>query len=139
MASATVFRAGAIALITGGASGIGLAIAELCLHHGMRVAIVDNNGAVLTHVAEALNKQFSNGQDMVRTYEMDVGDESSWAALQTQMLDQSAGWGGVDFLVLNAGVAKKGGWEDPSWWRDVRPHILPSSPTDTHALTIAEI
>ncbi|KAF2250114.1 NAD(P)-binding protein [Trematosphaeria pertusa] len=43
----SVFRAGARALITGGASGIGLAVAELCLGRGMRVAVVDFNEQTL--------------------------------------------------------------------------------------------
>ena len=43
----SVFRSGSKALITGGASGIGLAVAQSCLKHGMRVSIVDFNQETL--------------------------------------------------------------------------------------------
>lgn len=48
MASPTsVFRAGATALITGSASGVGLAVAKLCASHSMNLILVDNNTSAL--------------------------------------------------------------------------------------------
>jgi NAD(P)-dependent dehydrogenase (short-subunit alcohol dehydrogenase family) len=42
-AAAAVFAPGSTALITGGASGVGLAIAKLCRSKGMKLLLVDRN------------------------------------------------------------------------------------------------
>ncbi len=63
-------------MITGGASGIGLALAEKCLGYGMSVIIADNNAENLT----AARKR-SPG---LETVEMDVGKIEEWGKLKVR-------------------------------------------------------
>ncbi len=97
--SATVFRSSAHALITGGASGVGLAVTQLCLKHGMKVSIVDVNASTL----EATKKNLSGD---VQCVQADVGEKESWKKIRGEV-------GDVDFLMLNAGIGgigMKAGW-----------------------------
>lgn len=71
---AQVFKKGGVALITGGASGIGLAIAKKCHGYGMRVLIVDKNSKALTEAKEALGD--------VTALETDVSQLEEWQSLR---------------------------------------------------------
>lgn len=84
------FQSGSKALITSGTSGIGLAVAELCLKHGMRVSIVDFNKETLRLAEKSLKGD-------VRCLQADVGNEDDWEAVKERV-------GEVDFLMMNAGV-----------------------------------
>lgn len=106
-----VFKAGNTALITGAASGIGLAVAKLCRTHGMKVILVDNNTQALTQAKEFLK----DGED-IQTYAMDVSKIDEWKDLKTK-IDRS--FGRVDFLMLNAGIGLKSGWEDIEYFHKV--------------------
>ncbi|KAH7032390.1 short chain dehydrogenase/reductase [Macrophomina phaseolina] len=97
-----VFAANNTALITGGASGIGLAVAQLCLKHGMRVAIADRNPDNLARASSLLA-----AGDRVATYETDVSQPSAWDTLKAGVLER---FQRVDFLMLNAGIGLKGTW-----------------------------
>ena len=108
---ASVFAAGNTALITGGASGVGLAVAKLCRKHGMKVAIVDRNAETLGLAKETLGTEHTT-----ETYEMDVSDQSQWAPLR-QKVEKT--FGGVDLLMLNAGMSAKGGWENSGYFEKV--------------------
>lgn len=103
----SVFRAGARALITGGASGIGLAVAELCLGRGMRVAVVDFNEQTLD-----LAKKNLSAKGEVQCVKADVGKEEDWKRVREEM-------GDVDFLMLNAGVGGRGSWGDEEYFQKV--------------------
>jgi meso-butanediol dehydrogenase/(S,S)-butanediol dehydrogenase/diacetyl reductase len=81
---------GRVALVTGGASGIGRGIAETLARHGADVVVADLDGARARAVA---------GEIGARAAAVDVTDEGSVAALV-------AGVGTVDVLVNNAGVSK---------------------------------
>jgi NADP-dependent 3-hydroxy acid dehydrogenase YdfG len=102
---ASVFRPSAHALITGGASGIGYAVAELCLKHSMRVTIVDFNQETLDLVAKNLKGD-------IKCLKADVGDRGDWKKVREQV-------GDVDFLMLNAGVGGKGTWGDEEYFDKV--------------------
>jgi short-subunit dehydrogenase involved in D-alanine esterification of teichoic acids len=78
MATPAVFRAGNTAVITGGASGIGLALAEKCHGYGMNVAIVDNNEENLELAKKRVGERTS-------TFAMDVGDIDAWKGLKTTL------------------------------------------------------
>lgn len=106
-----VFKAGSSALITGAASGIGLAVAKLCHKHGMKLALVDRNSEALSEAHSQLN----NGSD-TRTYAMDVSKISEWSDLRAKV---EMDFGQVSFLMLNAGIGLKSGWEDTEYFHKV--------------------
>ncbi|KAF2136236.1 uncharacterized protein K452DRAFT_259410 [Aplosporella prunicola CBS 121167] len=110
MSPASVFAANNTALITGGASGIGLAVAQLCRKHGMKVAVADFNTDSLAKAKETL------GSSDVETYQTDVSKLEQWAELKDKVQKK---FGGVDFLMLNAGVGARGGWEDSAYFEKI--------------------
>ena len=92
--------AGRVALVTGGAGGIGSATAERYLREGACVMLADIDEAALAETAENLSARYS--ADVVRTVTMNVTDE---AAVVSACSDIAAEFGGVDILVSNAGIA----------------------------------
>ena len=82
------------AVITGAASGIGRATAELFARQGAHVSLVDRNGDAAGEVRDRLS---GSGHRIVA---MDVADEGAWARLADE-LDAD----GCDILVNNAGTA----------------------------------
>lgn len=100
-----VFKPGANALITGGASGIGYAFARLCRSKGMNVALVDINGDHLDRALDKLKTLKSQTETKTKTYQMDVSQISEWQKLKSS-IDSEFG-GKVDLLMLNAGAAVK--------------------------------
>ena len=91
---------GRVALITGGAGGIGQAVARRLLTEGAHVVLSDRDQTALDDTCAALGKAF--GGDKVRGVVCDVRDESSVAA---SMACTAAEFGGLDILVSNAGIA----------------------------------
>jgi 2-deoxy-D-gluconate 3-dehydrogenase len=89
---------GRCAIVTGGAMGIGRAIAERLHEAGASVVIADLELAAAEEVATALNVGRPAGAIAVRT---DVSDEGDVAAMVAAAVD---GFGGVDILVNNAGI-----------------------------------
>lgn len=92
--------AGRIALVTGGAGGIGAAIAERYLREGACVVLADIDPKALGEAKAALAGR--HGKDVVATVEMNVTSEDAVAAA---FADASVGFGGLDILVSNAGIA----------------------------------
>jgi len=86
-----------IAVVTGGARGIGLATAEWFLAHGYKVALWDIDNATLTGTVLRLN----DAARVLGTH-CDVSDRSAVAAAAAQVWDR---YGRIDALVNNAGVA----------------------------------
>jgi NAD(P)-dependent dehydrogenase (short-subunit alcohol dehydrogenase family) len=83
-------------IITGGASGIGLATAELFLAEGAGVTIADLNAAGLAAAAEKLG-----GGSRLHTV---AGDVSKFASAQAMIESHVAAHGGLDYLFCCAGV-----------------------------------
>ncbi len=92
--------AGRVALVTGGAGGIGSATAERYLAEGACVMLADINADSLAITKDALTQIF--GKDVVRSIPMDVTDESAVARAIAETVVE---FGGIDILVSNAGIA----------------------------------
>jgi rhamnulose-1-phosphate aldolase/alcohol dehydrogenase len=92
--------AGRIALVTGGAGGIGSAIARRYLAEGAAVVLADIDEAALAAACAALGK--AHGRDNVRGVAVDVTDE---AAVARAFEEAVLAFGGLDILVSNAGIA----------------------------------
>lgn len=88
---------GKVAVITGGASGIGYALAERFLGAGMRVMLADIEDDTL---AEARERLAAGGGD-VATFHCDVSDENQVIDLATETYEQ---FGTAHVVCNNAGV-----------------------------------
>ena len=86
-----------VALVTGAARGIGLAVAERFLAEGYRVALVDIDGAALAATAERLA-----ATGTVLALDLDVADPQQVQAAVDRTVEQ---FGRIDALVNNAGIA----------------------------------
>lgn len=86
---------GDVALVTGGASGVGFAIARALHAVGFRVAIGDIDEAGATKAAQALD---ASGRTAIGLA-LDVRQEAAFAAGRDTLL---ARWGSVEALVNNA-------------------------------------
>ncbi len=91
---------GRIALVTGGAGGIGAAIAARLLRDGACVMLADRDAKALEEVRAGFARQF--GGDVVRAVTCDVTDEPAVAAAFAACARE---FGGLDVLVANAGIA----------------------------------
>jgi 3alpha(or 20beta)-hydroxysteroid dehydrogenase len=83
-----------VALITGGARGMGAATARLFVAEGAKVLITD----VLDQEGEKLARDLGDAALFMRH---DVSDESSWNAVVAKA---ESAFGGIDVLVNNAGI-----------------------------------
>lgn len=90
--------AGKKALVTGGAGGLGEAIAAMLAREGAVVAVTDIDEAGAERVADAINARHSGH---AFAYRHDVTSEDGWAATLEQA---NADMGGLSVLVHNAGI-----------------------------------
>ncbi|MGW3025320.1 SDR family NAD(P)-dependent oxidoreductase [Streptomyces sp. NPDC001221] len=98
------------ALVTGGASGIGRATADLLAARGARVAVLDLDP--------------SSVDKPLLGYRADVTDDAS---VRTAVSDAAADLGGLDVLVNNAGIGARGTVEDnddDAWHRVLDVNVL---------------
>jgi len=106
--------AGRTAVVTGGAQGIGRAIAGRLLDSGANVVLWDLDDAALAEAAAALSTQ-----GRVDTHRVELTDETAVAAATDAAM---ASCGRIDILVNNAGIT---GGNAPTWelapavWRRV--------------------
>lgn len=91
---------GRIAIVTGGAQGLGLAYAARLLHAGASVAIVDVVPDAVAAAAEALGRD--GAADRVLAHTCDVTDEEAVAAMARRVTDSRSG---PLILINNAGGA----------------------------------
>ncbi len=95
---------GAVAIITGGASGIGLATAQALSSEGAHVVLADLNEQGLQQAAEQIKKSGATGQ--VITKRTDVTSEEQVQALMQMALDTYGGH--IDLVVTSAGIGRGG-------------------------------
>jgi 3(or 17)beta-hydroxysteroid dehydrogenase len=84
---------GKVALVTGGAQGLGRAIAEMLSNEGARVVVTDLQDSLGTEVASAIDGPFLH---------QDVALEEDWERVIASVLSSHAG---LHVLVNNAGIA----------------------------------
>jgi NAD(P)-dependent dehydrogenase (short-subunit alcohol dehydrogenase family) len=92
---------GAVAVITGGASGIGLAAAESFARAGLKIGIADLGEDRLAKAAERIAAAAPGGKADVLTLAIDVSRIEDVRKLQAAVV---ARFGGVDILMNNAGI-----------------------------------
>lgn len=98
-----------VAVITGGANGIGFGIAERCAQEGMKIVLSDVETETL---AEAEQKLRAAGADVI-SVQTDVSNAQDVEKLAQKTIDA---FGKVNFIFNNAGVA---GGKGRSWERTV--------------------
>jgi NAD(P)-dependent dehydrogenase (short-subunit alcohol dehydrogenase family) len=96
---------GRVAVVTGAASGIGLALSRRLAAEGMRVAMADIEAPALAGAAAELRASGASILDRV----VDVSNDSSVSDFAAEVMDN---WGVPHLVCNNAGVG--GGWA-PAW------------------------
>lgn len=109
-----VFQAGRVAVITGGASGIGAATAAFCASRGMTVVLADLPGAALDGAAARLA---AVSAAPVAALPTDVSNRAAVTGLKDAVY---ARFGQVDFLMNNAGREGAGQiFGEPAVWEAI--------------------
>ena len=107
----SAFQPNAVAVITGGASGIGLATAQHLAAMGLCLVIVDVREALLEPAAEQLRQL---GAPEVMASSTDVSDREALVELETLVAER---FGGTDILMNNAGIQPGSSLlDDPENW-----------------------
>lgn len=107
---------GAVAVVTGGASGIGLAASKRFAELGLRVCIADRDADRIAHAVKDIAGSSPNGAQDVFGFETDVSDIDDVQRLHAAVIER---FGGVDVLMNNAGIQPGSGVFGPAenWTR----------------------
>ena len=92
---------GKVAFVTGGASGIGAALATRLLNEGAEVWIADRQIGPAQELAQRIN----NGGAKAHAIELDVRSFTSFERAVAEAVQQS---GQIDYLFNNAGIGVSG-------------------------------
>lgn len=95
---------GRVAVVTGGAQGIGLAVVQRMISSGARVAIWDRDRDLLARCVEELSEQ-----ERIVGVPVDIGD---LAAVESAAEETLARFGTIDILINNAAIV---GPNLPTW------------------------
>ena len=109
----SVFSAGNVAVVTGAASGIGLAAARRFARLGMKIVMVDRGGAALDQAAAQVASLAASDVLAAAT---DVSELGQLVRLREAVVSQ---FGAVSVLMNNAGVGNNPGlpWENSEAWK----------------------
>jgi 3-oxoacyl-[acyl-carrier protein] reductase len=91
--------AGKVAVVTGAASGMGLATARLFADEGARVAMLDINGEALAPLAAEIGEAGGTA----RAWAIDLGDGAAITRVFGEIAEH---FGGIDILINNAGISR---------------------------------
>ena len=92
---------GQVAIVTGGASGIGRALAEELARRGVEVVIADVQTDMAEQVADAIRAR----QGRATAQQLDVRDADAFAGLARKTVRRA---GRIDYLFNNAGIGRSG-------------------------------
>ena len=113
--------AGRTAIVTGAASGMGRATAQLFADEGARVAVVDIDGDAASAVAREI---VAAGRDAA-AWTLDVGEPRPLAPFVDEVRTRL---GPIDILVNNAGVPNAGAFDAPDadehWEKSLRVNLM---------------
>lgn len=126
--------AGSVAVITGGASGIGRALAERFLAEGAKTVVIADRSAVATEAVAAELAAAAKDGATVRGIGLDVTDEAAVIAAVHQ-LDSELG--PIDLWCSNAGIgAGPELGNDEAWDAAVKVHMLAHLYVARHVLPL---
>jgi NAD(P)-dependent dehydrogenase (short-subunit alcohol dehydrogenase family) len=97
--------AGAVAVITGGASGIGLATAQALYARGAHVVLADINSQGLQHAKEQIRQSNSDATGIILSIPTDVTSEQQVQSLMRQAVEACKR---IDLVITSAGVGRGG-------------------------------
>jgi NAD(P)-dependent dehydrogenase (short-subunit alcohol dehydrogenase family) len=89
---------GKVALVSGGAAGIGAAVAVALAAEGARVMVTDIDAAAAATLAESIRATGGSADSL----QLDAADEEQWKAAVAATVQR---WGSLSVLVNNAGIA----------------------------------
>jgi NAD(P)-dependent dehydrogenase (short-subunit alcohol dehydrogenase family) len=92
---------GKVAIVTGGASGIGEACAETLAREGASVLVTDIDDALGKSVVERIGKAGGPGSGRAHYLRHDVRDEAAWPGV---IAEAEKRFGRLDIMVANAGI-----------------------------------
>ena len=97
----SVAGTGKVAVVTGAASGIGLAAAQFLAGRGMRIVLVDNEADRLAEAEKTVAERSQNPATDVVSMVTDVSDLDAVTALEREIAQR---FGPVHLLMNNAGI-----------------------------------
>lgn len=100
--------AGGLAIVTGGASGIGYAILEESIRNGMHGVIADIDASAIEEAKSSLQILATEAGVKVHGIEVDVSSEESVRSFQSTLRNEAPDQP-ISLLVCNAGVGAGGG------------------------------
>jgi NAD(P)-dependent dehydrogenase (short-subunit alcohol dehydrogenase family) len=109
--------AGKVAVVTGGASGIGAAMCRLFAQQGAAVGIADVN----RNAAEGVLSEIRQAGNDAIFLEVNMADSASVSAAVDSMWDRH---GRLDVFVNNAGMGSQSSGDEAGWWRLLRVNML---------------
>ncbi|XP_053188371.1 15-hydroxyprostaglandin dehydrogenase [NAD(+)] [Scomber japonicus] len=97
---------GKIAVVTGGAMGIGKAMTEILVRNGAQVALLDVNETEGKNLSENLNKQYGQERTLFLSCNVESEEQIKGAFQKT-----AETFGGIDIICNNAGIVNESEWE----------------------------